>query len=158
VIGAAALAVHGVTRSTRDLDLFSLAPECLERATWEPLERGGIAVQTRPADPDDPLAGVVRLSAAGEYPVDLIVGRSRWQEGITGRARPATIGGVELPVAARPDLVLLKLYAGGLQDAWDVEQLLAGPDRRAVEAEVEASVSALPADSQRLWRRLRGSA
>jgi len=34
-------------------------------------------------------------------------------------------------VATAADFGLLKLYASGTQDAWDVEQLLAGPGRAA---------------------------
>ena len=33
-------------------------------------------------------------------------------------------------VATAADFGLLKLYASGTQDAWDVEQLLAGPAAR----------------------------
>jgi hypothetical protein len=32
--------------------------------------------------------------------------------------------------AVKHHVILLKLYAGGPQDAWDIEQLLGGPDRR----------------------------
>jgi hypothetical protein len=48
--------------------------------------------------------------------------------------------------------VLLKLYAGGAQDAWDIAQLLdASP---AIEAQVEASLVELPAECARLWRQI----
>lgn len=48
--------------------------------------------------------------------------------------------------AVPADLILLKLYAGGSQDAWDIEQLLTGPERAAVTAEIEATLGALPAE------------
>ncbi len=57
-------------------------------------------------------------------------------------------------MATAPDLVLLKLFAGGPQDAWDVEQLLAVCDRTAVAAAVEAVLPRLPPEAQALWRRL----
>ena len=44
VVGAAALAVHGISRATR---------------------REGVEVTIRRGDPDDPLAGVLKLYAAG---------------------------------------------------------------------------------------------
>lgn len=57
-------------------------------------------------------------------------------------------------VARAADLILLKLFAGGPQDAWDVTQLLAVPDRSALVAEVEAALPALPEDARQLWRRV----
>jgi hypothetical protein len=156
VIGAAALAVHGVTRGTRDLDLFALARECLDPVTWAPLDGTGITVRVRRGDADDPLAGVVRFTAAGEGPVDLVVGKSPWQTAIAERARPALVAGVRLPVARASDVVLLKLYGGGPQDAWDVEQLLAAGDRAALIAEVDAALVSLPTHCRDLWRRITG--
>jgi hypothetical protein len=154
VIGAAALAVHGVSRATRDLDLLTLAPECLDSATWEFLEADGVTVRVRRGDADDPLAGVVRFTAPGEGPVDLVVGKNPWQAAILSRVRRARVAGVDLPVARASDIVLLKLYAGGPQDAWDVEQLLGTGGRAALIAEVEAAIAMLPAESRELWNRI----
>jgi hypothetical protein len=156
VIGAVAMAVRGVARSTRDLDLLSQELALLAPATWRPLEQDGIAVTVRAGDRDDPLAGVVRLGSGGDTVIDIVVGRERWQAGIIARATPQTVEGVRVPVATAADLILLKLYAGGPQDAWDVEQLLAAGDRDALSAEVEASLAALPADARRLWARIIG--
>jgi hypothetical protein len=50
--------------------------------------------------------------------------------------------------------VLLKLYAGGPQDAWDVQQLLAVEDRAALVSEVESRLGDLPAHAATLWRRI----
>jgi hypothetical protein len=47
VIGAAAMAVHGVSRATRDLDLLVMSGECLDPAVWAALEREGAAVSGR---------------------------------------------------------------------------------------------------------------
>jgi hypothetical protein len=52
------------------------------------------------------------------------------------------------------DLVLLKLYAGGTQDAWDVRALLEGPGRQHLVADVEADLAALPARMRELWASL----
>ena len=65
------------------------------------------------------------------------------------------VEGVPVPVASRPDLILLKLYAGGPQDAWDIEQLLACEERSAVIREVERHLEALPEECRALWARLR---
>lgn len=153
LIGAAAMAVHGISRSTRDLDLFTLAPEGLEPSTWAPLAAAGIETRLRRGDTDDPLAGVARFTAGDEDPVDLIVGKSRWQAGIADRAQEAAVEGTRLPVAGAADLIALKLYAGGPQDAWDIEQLL-GAAGAALAAEVERLVPDLPEDARALWARI----
>jgi hypothetical protein len=59
---------------------------------------------------------------------------------------------LDLRVVTPEDLVLLKLYPGGPADLWDVLALLdAVPDRAALVARVEASLSTLPAVMRRRW-------
>jgi hypothetical protein len=153
VIGATALAVHGVSRSTADIDLLVTDPRCFDAAVWGPLEAAGATVDMRRGDADDPLAGVIRISREEEPPVDVIAGRSTWQAAIIARAVRADVAGATVPIAAPADVVLLKLYAGGPQDAWDIAQLLdAAP---AIEPLVDAAISALPAECAVLWRRIR---
>jgi len=149
VIGAAALAAAGVVRSSLDLDLLTLDGRVLDRGFWAGLSEAGTAVDVRRGDMDDPLAGLVRVTAAGERPVDLIVGRYAWQERAVTRARTLSSG--QRVVQAR-DLVLLKLYAGGTQDLWDIRQLLALPTGAGLSAEVEEDLPALPASAAALWR------
>jgi hypothetical protein len=156
VIGAAAMAVHGVSRATRDIDLFTLARECLEPSFWTSLgSPAGIEALVREGDATDPLAGVVRLTAPGENPLDVVVGKSSWQATAIARAQDAVIEDVRIRVAGPLDLILLKLYAGGPQDAWDIEQLLTGSDEHALAAQVDGAVAALPPDGQALWARIR---
>lgn len=154
VIGAAAMAVHGVARSTQDVDLLVVAPESLDATTWEPLRRDGIAATPHRGDATDPLQGVVRVRGTSPPPVDVVVGKARWHADVVARASMASIEGVDVPVARTADLVLLKLYAAGPQDAWDIVQLLDGPDRSDVLAEVERGLADLPDDSRALWRRI----
>ncbi len=152
------MAVHGVTRSTRDLDLLVVAAECLTANFWASVRDQGVSVSLRRGGTDDPLAGVARFTLSGENPLDLIVDKSSWQTGVFARARDATIQGARVPVAGRTDLVLLKLYTARSQDAWDVEQLLVGPERAVVIAQVEATLHELPPESRSIWGRIRGSA
>jgi hypothetical protein len=154
VVGAAAMAVHGVARSTFDLDLLTPDPGPLGRPTWVSLERQGVRVDIRLGDDDDPLAGVARFTLEETMVVDLIVGRGAWQAAIVGRARPHTVAGVLVPVATAADLIALKLYAGGPQDAWDIEQLLQTGDRAALGAAVEALLPSLPNEARSLWARI----
>jgi len=150
LIGALALAAYGVNRASVDLDLFAADASCLRPDLWADLQSRGVAVQVRKGDLTDPLAGVVRFQAPGEAPIDVVVGKWTWQTRILERAEP--IGGILVVRAA--DLVLLKLYAGGLQDAWDVQQLLARPFRDDLVLEVESRISDLPARCQDLWKKI----
>ena len=157
VIGAAAMAARGVGRSTRDVDLLTLSTDGLDSSWWAPLSEFGVQVSPSRGDADDPLAGVVRFSQDGERPVDLVVGRYRWQRRVLERAEPASVAGTTLPTVLARDLVLLKLFAGGSQDAWDIEQLLAGPDRETLIADITADIDELPARCRRLWKRILGA-
>jgi hypothetical protein len=152
MIGAAALAVHGVTRSTADIDLLVADARGLDATTWASLAATGARIDVRRGDAADPLAGVVRVTAPGEPIVDVIVGRARWQADAIARGTPATVAGATIRVVTPVDLVLLKLYAGGPQDAWDIDQLLdavPGLDR-----DVEAALPVLPSECATLWRRI----
>jgi hypothetical protein len=155
LVGAAALAVHGVARSTLDLDLLVTTPACLAEPFWDDLRRARAEATVRRGDHDDPLAGVVRLRRGDESLIDVVVGRADWQTAAIERARPREIEGASVPVVTAADLVLLKLFAGGPQDLWDITQLLAGDDRSAVAVDVEQALPALPAECAALWRRLR---
>jgi hypothetical protein len=96
----------------------------------------------------------VRIDSPGDRPLDLIVGRFSWQRGALDRAQPLTHAERQIPVVRLADLILLKLYAGGIQDAWDIEQLLAAGDRKVIDVEVESQVANLPDDARALWKRI----
>ncbi len=151
LIGALALSAYGVNRATADLDLLTTDASCLVPEFWVDLRRRGIGVEVRKGDLTDPLAGVVRFQVSGESVIDVVVGKHTWQAKVLERAEP--IGGTLVVRAA--DLVLLKLYAGGLQDAWDVQQLLARPFREELIREVELRLSELPGRCRELWRKVR---
>jgi hypothetical protein len=150
LIGALALAAYGVNRATVDLDLFVADASCLRSEIWTDLRSRGIAVDIRKGDLTDPLAGVVRIQAPGENPLDVVVGKFAWQARLLERAEP--VGGTLVVRAA--DLTLLKLYAGGPQDAWDVQQLLARPFREDLILEVESRLPELPAQCADLWKKI----
>ncbi len=150
LIGAMALSAYGVNRATLDLDLLVTDASCLKPDLWAELRARGVAVEVRKGDLTDPLAGVVRLQDAGEGPIDVVVGKFPWQARLIERAE--LIGGNLVVRVA--DLVLLKLYAGGPQDAWDVQQLLTRPFRENFIGEVEVHLSELPTRCQELWRKI----
>ncbi len=101
LIGAAALAVHGISRSTADQDLLVVDPEVLGSEIWMPIASSA-SVDIRPGDADDPLMGVVRLRARNERDVDIVVGRHHWQHEVLGRA--VRMG--SLPVVVASDLIV----------------------------------------------------
>jgi len=157
LIGAGAMAVHGVSRATLDINLLTMDPSVLDSDRWVGLRGEDVAVEIRLGDSEDPFAGAVRLGAPGERPVDVMVGRSDWLRGVIERAELFSIGELLLPVARAADLVLLKLFAGGIQDSWDIEQLLSAGNRDALAAEAEGRLSELPPECAALWRRIRDS-
>lgn len=155
LIGAAAMAAHGVSRATVDLDVLVVAPACLDPRLWSTLRAQGVGVDLRRGDDSDPLAGVVRFAATGERPVDLVVGKGSWQRYALARAEPGCFAGVDLPILRAADLILLKLYAGGPQDLWDITQLLAAGDHGALAEEIEVRLPDLPSAATALWESLR---
>jgi hypothetical protein len=67
----------------------------------------------------------------------------------------ATVDLDVLVVAPAADLILLKLYAGGPQDLWDITQLLAAGDHGALAEEIEVRLPDLPSAAAALWESLR---
>lgn len=149
LIGAAALAARGIARSTFDIDLLTTNLRALEPAVWAAFPAD--AIDIRRGDLDDPLAGVIRITLAADRPVDVVVGKHAWQTRAVARAEAITGGP---PVVLARDLVLLKLYAGGTQDLWDITELLALGDE-SLNVDVTADLSALPEQLQRRWESVR---
>jgi hypothetical protein len=156
LIGAAAMALHGVSRATADVDLLTVDARVLAAELWKPVGGGGVSVRLLRGDVDDPLAGSVRLTRAGDRVVDVVVGRHGWQREIVDAAEPISIGEVSVRIARPAGLVLLKLYAGGPKDAWDVRWLLESHEQAdAIRAEVESALPKLPPECRVLWNRVR---
>ena len=152
LVGAAALAARGIARSTYDIDLLTTDRRVLDTAFWSELEKGGVAVEIRNADADDPLGGVVRMDAPSERPVDVIVGKLDWQSRAVARAERLMDGpGVITAV----DLVLLKLYAGGAQDLWDVRELLGVQASEDLRATLDEELADQPQRMRDLWVKAR---
>jgi len=155
MIGATALAVLGSSRSTQDLDILTTDRAVLKRSIWTPIESTGADVDVRTGDISDPLVGVVRITRAEDRPVDIIVGEAPWQERILSEASLHTLAGTTVPVVDAIGLVLLKLYAGGPQDLWDIEQLLAiAPDRQSLTDSIDERLADLLPRCRRLWKRI----
>lgn len=128
---------------------------CLDPSLWLSLQGQGITVEVKKGDIFDPLAGVVRFERDGEQPLDVVIGKYTWQREVLERASVAP-GAPEtaIPLVQAADLILLKLYAGGPQDAWDIQQLLAGENRETLIAEVNRELPRLTSESAALWKKI----
>ncbi|HEX4825848.1 MAG TPA: hypothetical protein VFV19_16220 [Candidatus Polarisedimenticolaceae bacterium] len=147
LIGGAALAAHGIARSTVDVDLYTADARVLDPSFWAAFDPPEI----RRGDALDPLAGVVRWNAT--EPVDLIVGRGSLAAEIVARRQWIESDGAKLPLVEAADLILLKLVAGGPQDLLDVRLLLqADPD--GWRSKVEERLSKLPREARDAWSRI----
>lgn len=156
LIGAAAMAVHGVSRSTADIDFLTVDHRVLERSMWEGLSGEGFDLRVLKGDSDDPLAGSVRVKSEEAEIVDVVVGRYKWQKEIVDIAETRSIGAVEVPVARPAGLVLLKLHAGGPKDLWDITSLAESHEEWvSIRAEVDQTIERLSAESRRLWERVK---
>jgi hypothetical protein len=126
LIGAVALAAHHYPRHTANIDLGVNADLKTMRSLASCLKDGGYAVELREPDLDDPLGGVIDVSGpfglvqiisfANRFPIII-------QDALAGediRIRP----GSELRLVPIPQLVALKLYAGGYQSLADIIGLL----------------------------------
>lgn len=152
LIGAAAVAARGVPRSSYDVDFLTVDQRVLQDEIWTPI-RNLAEVTIRKGDFDDPLRGVVRIRPAKERSVDVVVGRWKWQQHVIERAEPTPSDERSLPTVTTADLILLKLAAGGPQDAWDIDRLLAVAGGSVV-TEVEERLPDLQNDARDLWKRM----
>jgi hypothetical protein len=141
LIGAAALAVHKYVRATGDLDLATHVDPGHLRRLQDRLEATRLQCGLRMPDEEDPLGGVLEVwehtNEDGD-PIDSIEIVNFVNPYRPGRVTPAADAirdaqPVDAASALRcvqlPDLIALKLYAGGLRDRADVAELLArNPD------------------------------
>ena len=135
VIGAVALAAHRYVRFTEDIDLGVNADPKQMRALAEDLRREGYEAEFHEPDGEDPLGGVINVSGSFGL-VQVISFEDRFPAVIRDallseeiRMRPDSI----LRIVPIPQLVALKLYAGGWGSRSDIIELL----RRNPEVDLE---------------------
>lgn len=136
VIGAIALATHRYVRFTHDVDLGVNADLKQMRHLLDSLRSRGYEAVLHEPDGQDPLAGVIDITGSFGT-VQIVSFEDRFpaaiRDALAGddiRTRPD--GG--LRVMPIPQLVALKLYAGGWKSLADIVELL----RRNPEADLEA--------------------
>lgn len=129
VVGAHALAVHGIPRGTQDLDIWiERSAENAERA-WGALAAFGAPLQAMKVERSDleRESTVVQLGLAPNR-IDVMTDLSgidsfgsAWARRVVGRVR-----GQSFPVLGRADLIANKRAAGRPKDLADVAVLEAG--------------------------------
>lgn len=126
VIGAVALAAHRYVRFTEDIDLGVIASRRGMQNLVESLRAEGYNAELHEPDGQDPLAGVIDVSGSFGL-VQIISFDERFPaairdalEGEDIRIRPGSL----LRIAPIPQLVALKLYAGGWKSHADIVELL----------------------------------
>ena len=109
VIGATALAVRGLPRMTRDLDVVVLLDDAPK--AWAALKDAGLEVATPLGTPDDPESMVVFVDPRTKVDVDLLVAAGDPEATAIDSAEHAEVFGVNAPVATLEHLLLLYLYS-----------------------------------------------
>ena len=128
VVGAHALAVHGVPRATGDLDVWVLAEPVNAERVWEALGRFGAPVDTLNAAPGD-LArpGLVLQIGLPPRRIDILTEltgvdfEGAWRSRVVHR-----VGSLDVPFLDRETLIRNKRATARLQDLADVERLEGG--------------------------------
>ena len=126
VIGAVALAAHHYVRHTQDIDIgVSVALPVLQEVT-DSLNAAGLTAEISKPDMSDPLGGVVNIT--GRFGLVQIVNfGDRLPAVIRDAIRDSTMvlrPGSPLKLTPLPQLVALKLYAGGLKSKADILEVL----------------------------------
>ena len=126
VIGAVAMAAHHYVRMTRDIDLGVNADIQTLHAITVSLCAAGFNAELREPDGQDPLGGVIDITGPFGL-LQIISFADRFPAVIEDALRTPTTGlrpGSRLKLVPLPQLVALKLYAGGLKSKADVLELL----------------------------------
>jgi hypothetical protein len=128
LVGAHALAVHGLVRATGDLDLWVRpTPENAERV-WEALVRFGAPLD-RIDKADFALPDIVVQIGLPPRRIDLLTSISGVEFEEAWSARVAVdVGGVRVPVIDRATLIRNKSATGRPRDAADVHELASRED------------------------------
>ena len=109
VVGATALAVRGLPRMTRDLDLVVMVDDA-ERAVGA-LEGAKLRAETPVGSPGDPEPMIVFVDPATAVEVDLLVAAGDPEATVCDEAPSALVFGTDAPVATLEHLLLLYLYS-----------------------------------------------
>ena len=126
VIGAVALAAYHYVRQTDDIDLGVNADLPTMRAVTGSLRQAGFTAELREPDGHDPLGGVIDITGPFGL-VQIISYADRFPAVIDDAVRASRLAvreGSPLRLVPIPQLIALKLYAGGYKSKADIVELL----------------------------------
>jgi hypothetical protein len=109
LVGAAALAVRGLPRMTRDIDVVVLAEDAFD--ALDALRKAGFESTTPVKRDEEPEPMYVLQAASGGGEVDLLVAVGEPESTVVDEAPKARAFGVEAPVATLEHLMLMYLYS-----------------------------------------------
>lgn len=121
VIGAFALAAHGVVRASTDVDvLLFTTPQRLTKLRTR-FQRAGFDTELRHGEADDPIPAMLILSDRHNNKVELLGGLRGMDPAIFSRTVEVPFMGVSVRIVGREDFIAMKCFAGGPQDILDAQ-------------------------------------
>lgn len=124
MIGAAALAVRGLPRMTKDLDVVVTTDDAW--AALDALEAAGFR-SVAPVDREDEPESMYVLTH-GPAEVDLLVAAGEPESTVVAEAKVAVLFGVRAPVATLEHLVLMYLYSNQVRHQGDLARIVTETD------------------------------
>jgi hypothetical protein len=127
VIGALAVAVHGVVRASVDADAVVAAAVPQLRELQSKLMAGHLFVELRTGGVNDPIAAMMIVTDRYGNRVDLLAGIQGLDGGVYQRSITLQPSGIPtaLKIVGREDLIAMKIAAGGPKDLMDAENCIA---------------------------------
>jgi hypothetical protein len=122
VIGATALAVRGLPRMTRDLDVVVVLEDAFPAI--DALEAAGFRSLTPVRRDEDPEPMYVMELRRGGGEVDVLVASAEPESTVVAEAREAEVFGVHAPVATLEHLVLMYLYSNQPKHLGDLARIV----------------------------------
>ena len=123
VIGALAVAVHGVVRASQDADIVAALTVRDAARVREMFASEGLQVDVRRGDLDDPIQAVVEIKDDFSNRVDVLIGIRGLSKQTFERSIEVMFNGEQMRVVSLSDLIAMKLFAAGPQDLVDAHQL-----------------------------------
>ena len=121
IIGALALAVHGVIRATTDAEVLLFTNPGRLANLEETFRQAGFNTELHTPEPGDPVSGMLVLSDNFGNQVELLGGLHNMDPDIFTRTMKVPFRGEILRVVRREDFIAMKCFAGGPQDIHDAE-------------------------------------
>jgi hypothetical protein len=126
VIGAFALAAHGVVRGTTAVHaVLETSPRRLANLQAV-FDGAGYHSGLRRGDSEDPIPAMLVLRDVYDNQVELLGGLRGMDPGVFSRTMEVPLLGAHLRIVAREDFIAMKCFAGGPQDLLDARSVYLG--------------------------------